>query len=55
MRIGLVPVGYADGYLRAFSNRAMMLLDNTTCPVIGQSAWIDDDRSDRRAQRDNRR
>src|SRR5262245_33814592 len=26
-RIGLVPVGYADGYLRAFSNRALMLVN----------------------------
>ena len=36
MRVGLVPVGYADGYLRVFSNKAVMLLDGTPCPVIGR-------------------
>jgi alanine racemase len=36
MRIGLVPVGYADGYLRAFSNQAVMMLDGIACPVVGQ-------------------
>ena len=36
MRVGLVPVGYADGYLRAFSNKAVMLLDGAICPVIGR-------------------
>jgi alanine racemase len=36
MRVGLVPVGYADGYLRSFSNKAVMLLDNAICPVIGR-------------------
>jgi alanine racemase len=36
MRIGLVPVGYADGYLRAFSNHAVMMLDGVACPVVGQ-------------------
>lgn len=36
MRVGLVPVGYADGYLRAFSNRAVMVLDGAVCPVIGR-------------------
>jgi alanine racemase len=36
MRIGLVPVGYADGYLRAFSNRATMLLAGSQCPVVGR-------------------
>ena len=36
MRVGLVPVGYADGYLRAFSNKAVMLLDGAVCPVIGR-------------------
>jgi alanine racemase len=37
-RIGLVPVGYADGYLRCFSNRAMMLLtsDGRPVPVVGR-------------------
>ena len=32
MRVGLVPVGYADGYLRAFSNKAVMLLDGENLP-----------------------
>ena len=36
MRIGLVPVGYADGYLRAFSNRGLMLLQGEMCPVVGR-------------------
>jgi alanine racemase len=36
MRIGLVPVGYADGYLRAFSNRAVMLVNGGECPVVGR-------------------
>jgi alanine racemase len=34
-KIGLVPVGYADGYLRAFSNNAMMLLDDQPVPLVG--------------------
>jgi alanine racemase len=36
MRVGLVPVGYADGYQRAFSNRGVMLLQGETCPVVGR-------------------
>jgi alanine racemase len=43
--IGLVPVGYADGYLRAFSNKACVLLDGKQLPVVGNvsmdSATID--------------
>lgn len=35
-RLGLVPVGYADGYLRAFSNRAVMLLHGKPAPVVGR-------------------
>lgn len=35
-RIGLVPVGYGDGYLRAFSNRAKMLIHGQLAPVIGR-------------------
>ncbi len=35
-RIGLVSVGYADGYARAFSNRASMLVGGVSCPVIGR-------------------
>ncbi|HTW94536.1 MAG TPA: alanine racemase [Tepidisphaeraceae bacterium] len=36
MRIGLVPVGYADGYLRAFSNRAVMLVHGRPAPAVGR-------------------
>ena len=35
-RIGLVPVGYADGYLRSFSNRAMMMVHGKAAPVVGR-------------------
>lgn len=35
-RIGLVPVGYADGYLRAFGNSAMMLVHGKPMPVVGR-------------------
>ncbi|HEY2586341.1 MAG TPA: alanine racemase [Tepidisphaeraceae bacterium] len=35
-RIGLVPVGYADGYLRAYSNRAVMLVHGKPAPVVGR-------------------
>ena len=32
----IVPLGYADGYRRCFSNTAMMKVDNHTVPVIGR-------------------
>lgn len=35
-RIGLIPVGYADGYIRAFSNRAQVIVQDRTCPVVGR-------------------
>ncbi|MBQ3033746.1 MAG: alanine racemase [Deferribacterales bacterium] len=35
MIIGVVPIGYADGYLRAFSNKAYMVADHLKCPVVG--------------------
>jgi alanine racemase len=35
-RIGLVPVGYADGYLRCWSNSAMMLLHGRPAAVVGR-------------------
>jgi alanine racemase len=35
-RVGLVPVGYGDGYCRSFSNCGVMLLDGVPCPVIGR-------------------
>lgn len=35
-RIGLIPVGYADGYPLIFSNRASVLVHGKPCPVIGR-------------------
>jgi alanine racemase len=35
-RIGLVPVGYADGYSRCFSNRARMMIHGQPAPVVGR-------------------
>ncbi len=34
--VGLVPVGYADGYLRDYSNRAVMQVCNKIAPVRGR-------------------
>jgi alanine racemase len=35
-RIGLIPVGYADGYSRDFSNRAVTLIHGCQAPVVGR-------------------
>jgi len=35
-RIGLVPVGYADGYLRSLSNKATMRVAGRDVPVVGR-------------------
>lgn len=35
-RIGLIPIGYADGYTRLLSNRASMIVNNKRAPVIGR-------------------
>jgi alanine racemase len=35
-RVGLVPIGYADGYGRLFSNRGVMLIHGCPAPVIGR-------------------
>lgn len=35
-RLGLVPIGYGDGYLRAFSNRAVMMVNGRPAPVVGR-------------------
>lgn len=35
MRMAVLGVGYADGYRRAFSNKAEVLLKGRRCPVIG--------------------
>jgi alanine racemase len=34
-RIGLVPVGYADGYARVLSNRSRVLVGGRPVPVVG--------------------
>jgi alanine racemase len=35
-RVGLVPVGYADGYMRCLSNRATMRIRGQDVPVCGR-------------------
>jgi alanine racemase len=35
-RLGLVPVGYADGYMRAWSNRGVMTVNGKPAPVVGR-------------------
>ena len=35
-RIGIVPIGYGDGYDRAYSNRAVMSVAGGRAPVIGR-------------------
>ncbi|MDB5297622.1 MAG: alanine racemase [Phycisphaerales bacterium] len=35
-RVGLLPVGYADGYPRSFSNGASVLLHNRPAAVVGR-------------------
>jgi len=35
-RLGLLPVGYADGYLRLFSNRAVVMIHGKPAPVVGR-------------------
>lgn len=34
-RLGMVPIGYADGYLRELSNRAVMMVHGQPAPVVG--------------------
>src|SRR6185436_7416527 len=34
-RVGLVPVGYADGYARALTGRAQVLVGGRRVPVVG--------------------
>jgi alanine racemase len=36
MRVGLLPVGYADGYMRQFSNRAAVVIHGVAARVIGR-------------------
>lgn len=35
-RIGLVPVGYGDGYPRCLGNKAMMIVNGIVVPVVGR-------------------
>lgn len=35
-RLGLVPVGYADGYLRCFSNRSSVMVNGVAVGVVGR-------------------
>jgi len=34
--IGLIPVGYADGFRRVLSNNAQVLVHGVRCPVVGR-------------------
>jgi len=36
MRVGLLPVGYADGYSREFSNLGRTLIHRRFAPLIGR-------------------
>jgi len=35
-RIGIVPVGYADGYPRCLTNQGVMIVQGQPCPVAGR-------------------
>ncbi len=34
--IGVVPIGYADGYFRMLSNSATVLVSDDVCPLVGR-------------------
>ena len=36
LRVATIPVGYADGYPRALSNRGEVLIHGKRCPVLGR-------------------
>src|SRR5437762_13754605 len=36
MRVATLTAGYGDGYLRACSNRARVLIDGKRCPALGR-------------------
>lgn len=38
MRIGVVPLGYADGIPRALSNAGAFVVDGARCPIVGRIA-----------------
>jgi alanine racemase len=35
MDVGVVPIGYADGYPRCLSNKSHVFVDGVKCPVVG--------------------
>jgi alanine racemase len=35
-RVGLVPIGYADGYPRCLSSKGVMIVQGQPCPVVGR-------------------
>lgn len=35
-RVATIPVGYADGYTRALSNKGKVLIGGVLCPIIGR-------------------
>lgn len=36
MTVAVLPIGYNDGYCRALSNQACVLIDGQNCPVLGR-------------------
>ncbi|HOO75324.1 MAG TPA: alanine racemase, partial [Tepiditoga sp.] len=36
MSLGIIPVGYADGYRRSFSNKSKVIINGQICDVIGR-------------------
>jgi alanine racemase len=38
LRVGVVPLGYADGVPRALSNRGAFAVDGIRCPIVGRVA-----------------
>lgn len=36
MKIGILPIGYHDGMDRRLSNRGLVGIADTTCPIIGR-------------------
>ena len=36
MLVATIPIGYNDGYFRAFSNKSFVLIEGLRCPVIGR-------------------
>lgn len=36
MRIATIPIGYADGYPRALSNKGCVLIHGKRCPIVGR-------------------